>query len=67
MIVYTDGLFSKLASDREKGIAEIEAMAGRFSGGEVNTLCHRIFDCAQPGYDRTADDATIVVVRRQPE
>jgi hypothetical protein len=67
MIVYTDGLFSKLASDREKGIAEIEAMAGRFSGGEVNTLCHRIFDCAQPGYDRIADDATIVVVRRQPE
>jgi len=67
MIVYTDGLFSKLASDREKGIAEIEAMAGRFSGGEVNTLCHRIFDCAQPGYDRTTDDATIVVVRRQPE
>lgn len=67
VIVYTDGLFSKLTTDREKGIAEIEAMAGRFSGGEVNTLCHRIFDCAQPGYDRTADDATIVVVRRQPE
>lgn len=67
MIVYTDGIFSKLAADREKGIAEIEAMAGRFSGGEVNTLCHRIFDCAQPGYDRIADDATIVVVRRQPE
>lgn len=67
MIVYTDGIFAKLTSEREKGIAEIEAMAGRFSGGEVNTLCHRIFDCAQPGFDRNPDDATVVVIRRQPE
>jgi hypothetical protein len=67
MVVYTDGVFAKLATDRDKGVAEIEAMAERFSGGEVNTLCHRIFDCAQPGFDRNPDDATVVVVRRQPE
>jgi hypothetical protein len=67
MIVYTDGVFAKLTRDRETGIAEIEAMAGRFSGGEVNTLCHRIFDCAQPGFDRNPDDSTVIVVRRQPE
>lgn len=67
MVVYTDGVFAKLAKDREEGVAEIEAMAGRFSGGEVNTLCHRIFDCAQPGFDRNPDDATVVVIRRQPE
>ncbi|NBO63756.1 MAG: serine/threonine-protein phosphatase [Acidobacteria bacterium] len=67
MVVYTDGVFAKLTSDREKGISEIEAMAERFSSGEVNTLCHRIFDCAQPGFDRNTDDATVVVIRRQPE
>lgn len=67
MVVYTDGVFSKLSSDRAGGVAEIEAMAGRFSGGEVNTLCHRIFDCAQPGFERNPDDATVVVIRRQPE
>ncbi len=67
MILYTDGTFAKLAGEREKGINEIEAMAGRFSGGEVTTLCHRIFDCAQPGLDRNPDDCTVVVIRRQPE
>lgn len=65
MVIYTDGIFAKLTSDREKGIAEIDAMSARFSGGEVNTLCHRIFDCAQPGYDRNPDDSTVVVIRRQ--
>jgi len=67
MVIYTDGVFAKLTAEREKGIAEIEAMADRFSSGEVNTLCHRIFDCAQPGYERNPDDATVVVIRRQPE
>ena len=62
MVVYTDGVFAKLASERQKGIAEIEAMAERFSGGEVNTLCHRIFDCAQPGFERNPDDSTVIVV-----
>ena len=41
-------------------------MAERFSSGEVTTLCHRVFDCAQPGYDPIKDDATVVVIRRQP-
>lgn len=66
LLVYTDGAYAKLTSDREKGIAEIEAMAERFSGGEVTTLCHRVFDCAQPGLDQIKDDATVVVIRRQP-
>lgn len=66
LLIYTDGAFAKLTDDRGKGIAEIEAMAERFSGGEVTTLCHRVFDCGQPGYEQIKDDATVVVVRRQP-
>jgi len=66
LMLFTDGAYAKLTSDREKGVAEIEAMAERFSGGEVNTLCHRVFDCAQPGYEQIKDDATVVVIRRQP-
>lgn len=65
LLMYTDGAFAKMTNDREKGVAEIEAMAERFSSGEVTTLCHRVFDCAQPGYDLNKDDATVVVVRRQ--
>ncbi len=66
LLLYTDGAFAKLASDRDKGITEIEAMAERFSGGEVTTLCHRVFDCGQPGFEPIKDDATVVVIRRQP-
>lgn len=66
LLIYTDGAFAKLTGDREKGIVEIEEMAERFSGGEVTTLCHRVFDCGQPGYDQIKDDATVVVIRRQP-
>lgn len=66
LLVYTDGVFTKLTADRDKGIAEIESMAERFSGGEVTTLCHRVFDCSQPGYDQNKDDCTVVVIRRQP-
>jgi serine phosphatase RsbU (regulator of sigma subunit) len=66
LLMYTDGAFAKLADNREQGIAEIEAMAERFSGGEVTTLCHRVFDCGQPGMDPIKDDATVVVIRRQP-
>ncbi|HMV47381.1 MAG TPA: PP2C family protein-serine/threonine phosphatase [Blastocatellia bacterium] len=66
LMIYTDGAFAKLTDDREKGIAEIEAMAERFSGGEVTTLCHRVYDCAQPGLEPIKDDATVVVIRRQP-
>jgi serine phosphatase RsbU (regulator of sigma subunit) len=65
LLIYTDGAFAKLTSDRDKGGAEIEAMAERFSGGEVTTLCHRVFDCAQPGLEPIKDDATVVVIRRQ--
>jgi len=66
LLVYTDGAFAKLTGDRDKGVTEIEAMAERFSGGEVTTLCHRVFDCAQPGLEPIKDDATVVVIRRQP-
>jgi hypothetical protein len=66
LLVYSDGLYSKLANNREQGIAEIEALAEKFRHGEVNTICHRVFDCAQPGLEAATDDATIVVVRRQP-
>lgn len=66
LLMYTDGAFAKLSDTREKGIAEIEAMSERFSGGEVTTLCHRVFDCGQPGFEPIKDDATVVVIRRQP-
>lgn len=66
LVIYTDGVFAKLSSDRAQGVAKIEEMASQFSGGEVTTLCHRIFDCGQPGLDANKDDATVVVIRRQP-
>jgi len=66
LLVYTDGAFAKLTGDRDQGIAEMETLAERFSGGEVTTLCHRVFDCAQPGLEPIKDDATVVVIRRQP-
>jgi serine phosphatase RsbU (regulator of sigma subunit) len=66
LMLFTDGLFAKLTSDREQGIAEVEGLAERFSHGEVNTICHRVFDCAQPGLEEATDDSTLVVVRRQP-
>ncbi|MDX2033694.1 MAG: PP2C family protein-serine/threonine phosphatase [Blastocatellia bacterium] len=66
LVLYTDGVFAKLTTDRARGVAEVESFAEKFGGGEVTTLCHRIFDCAQPGFDLNKDDATVVVVRRQP-
>lgn len=65
-VLYTDGVYSKVADTREKGAAEIERLATTFAGAEVTTLCHRIFDCAQPGYEPLKDDGTVVVIRRQP-
>ena len=65
-MLFTDGLYAKLTVDREQGIAEVEGLAERFSNGEVNTICHRVFDCAQPGLEEPTDDSTLVVVRRQP-
>jgi Stage II sporulation protein E (SpoIIE) len=66
LVIYTDGVFAKITNVRDKGVSEIEALAEKFSGAEVTTLCHRIFDCAQPGYDPNRDDSTVVVIRRQP-
>jgi hypothetical protein len=66
LVIYTDGVFAKITDSRDKGVSEVEAMAEKFSGAEVTTLCHRIFDCAQPGYDPNRDDSTVVVIRRQP-
>jgi hypothetical protein len=65
-VLYTDGVYAKVADSREQGAAEIERLVTTFSGAEVTTLCHRIFDCAQPGYDPLKDDGTVVVIRRQP-
>lgn len=66
LVLYTDGVFAKLTGDREEGVTQIEKFAEQFRGGEVNTLCHRIFDCAHPGFDPNRDDSTIAVIRRQP-
>jgi hypothetical protein len=65
LLLYTDGSYTGLAANREQGAAEVLRLVNEFSGGEINTLCHRIFDCGQPEYVRSADDSTVVVVRRQ--
>ncbi len=65
LLLYTDGIYAKLTDDREKGIAEVERLTEKFRHGEVNTLCYRVFDVAQPGNDPPKDDVTVVVVRRQ--
>ena len=66
LVIYTDGVFAKLTDSADKGVGEIEALVEKFSGAEVTTLCHRIFDCAQPGNDPNRDDSTVIVIRRQP-
>ena len=66
LVIYTDGVFAKVTESRDKGVSEVEALTEKFSGAEVTTLCHRIFDCAQPGFDPNKDDSTVVVIRRQP-
>ena len=65
LLLYTDGAYAGLASDAQSGAAEILRLADQFSGGEVNTICHRIFDCGLPEYSRPSDDSTVVIVRRQ--
>lgn len=65
LVLYTDGAYAGLASERTAGAWEMRRMAEQFSGGEVNTLCHRLFDCGQPEYTQAPDDSTVVVVRRQ--
>jgi hypothetical protein len=66
LLIFTDGLYHKLADNRDQGILEIESLVEQFGHGEVNTLCHRVFDCAQPGLEEPKEDCTLVVVRRQP-
>jgi hypothetical protein len=66
LVIYTDGVFAKIADSPDKGVSEVEALAEKFGGAEVTTLCHRIFDCAQPGNDLNKDDSTVIVIRRQP-
>jgi serine phosphatase RsbU (regulator of sigma subunit) len=67
VMIYTDGLYKKITSDRQQGIAQIESLVDQFNHGEINTICHRVFDCAQPGLQEPPDDATLVVIRRQPK
>jgi serine phosphatase RsbU (regulator of sigma subunit) len=66
LVIYTDGVYAKITNSRDKGVSEVESLAEKFSGAEVTTLCHRIFDCAQPGFEPNRDDSTVVVIRRQP-
>ena len=66
LLLFTDGLYLKLADNREQGVTAIEGLVEQFTSGEVNTLCHRVFDCAQPGLEDPREDCTLVVVRRQP-
>lgn len=65
LLVYTDGAYSGLASTPASGALEMKRLITEFHGGEVNTLCHRVFDCGQPEFQTAADDSTVVVVRKQ--
>ncbi|HEX4949296.1 MAG TPA: PP2C family protein-serine/threonine phosphatase [Blastocatellia bacterium] len=65
LLLYTDGAYQGLASDRASGASEIMRLADQFSSGEVNTICHRVFDCGLPEYAQPRDDSTVVIVRRQ--
>lgn len=65
LLLYTDGAYAGLASDPQTGSAEMLRLAQQFNNGEVNTICHRIFDCGQPEYTQAPDDSTVVIVRRQ--
>lgn len=65
LLLYTDGAYSGLAQDPVNGAQEILRLVKQFSNGEVNTLCHRVFDCGLPEYKQLQDDSTVVIVRRQ--
>ncbi len=65
LLLYTDGAYAGLTNNRQDGAAEILRLADQFSGGEVNTICHRVFDCGLPEYAKPQDDSTVVIVRRQ--
>ncbi len=65
LVLYTDGAYAGLAQERFPGAGEIYRLVNQFSSGEVNTLCHRVFDCGLPEYAKPQDDSTVVIVRRQ--
>ena len=65
LLLYTDGAYAGLAQERVPGAEEIFRLVKQFSSGEVNTLCHRVFDCGLPAYAKPTDDSTVVIVRRQ--
>ncbi len=65
LLLYTDGAYAGLAQERILGAEEIFRLVNQFSSGEVNTLCHRVFDCGLPEYKKPEDDSTVVIVRRQ--
>ncbi len=65
LLLYTDGAYAGLAKERGHGSKEILRLVNQFSNGEVNTLCHRVFDCGLPEYRKPDDDSTVVLVRRQ--
>lgn len=65
LLLYTDGAYAGLAQERVPGAEEIFRLVNQFSSGEVNTLCHRVFDCGLPEYSKPEDDSTVVIVRRQ--
>ncbi|MBS1812191.1 MAG: serine/threonine-protein phosphatase [Acidobacteria bacterium] len=65
LLLYTDGAYAGLAQEQQAGIAEMMRLAEQFGNGEVNTICHRVFDCGQPEYKKAPDDSTVVIVRRQ--
>ena len=65
LLLYTDGAYAGLAKGHARGAEEILRLVKQFSNGEVNTLCHRVFDCGLPEYTKPTDDSTVVIVRRQ--
>lgn len=65
LLLYTDGAYTGLAANPQTGSAEMLRLAEQFGNGEVNTICHRVFDCGQPEYAKSPDDSTVVIARRQ--
>ena len=65
LLLYTDGAYAGLAKGHARGAEEMLRLVKQFSNGEVNTLCHRVFDCGLPEYTKPTDDSTVVIVRRQ--
>ena len=65
LLLYSDGAYAGLATNPHRGCTEMMRLVEQFGNGEVNTICHRVFDCGQPEYAQAPDDSTVVIVRRQ--